>query len=44
LHNNTFNDGFLRDDAQLTLVFLTNEDDGSAPPDSDIYNPAGDPV
>jgi hypothetical protein len=39
LHNNIdANQGFLRDDARLAIVFLTNEDDGSAPPDSRIYN------
>src|SRR5204863_1090260 len=37
LHNNLpENVGFLRDEARLVVVFLTNEDDGSAPPDSDI--------
>src|SRR5581483_6815280 len=40
LHNNVdANKGFLRDDARLAIVFLTNEDDGSAPPDSRIYDP-----
>jgi hypothetical protein len=43
LHNNDVNAGFLRDDAQLTVVFVTNEDDGSAPPDSHIYDPPVDP-
>jgi hypothetical protein len=35
--------GFLRDDASLTVVFLTNEDDGSAPPTSQIYESNADP-
>jgi hypothetical protein len=30
--------GFLRDDALLAVVFVTNEDDGSAPPDTQIYS------
>jgi hypothetical protein len=34
------NTGFLRDDAQLAVVFVTNEDDGSAPPASNIYDPS----
>jgi hypothetical protein len=39
LHNNiTDNQGFLRDDALLVVVFLTNEDDASAPPDSDVFD------
>ena len=44
LHNNipdnqgSQNDpGFVRDDALLVVVFLTNEDDASAPPDSDVF-------
>ena len=38
LHGNLpANKGFLRDDAVLAVLFLTNEDDGSAPPDTDIY-------
>ncbi len=36
LHNNE--QGFLRDDALLAVVFVTNEDDGSAPPDSTFYD------
>jgi hypothetical protein len=41
LHNNLpENANFLRDDARLAIVFLTNEDDGSAPEDSHIYNTA----
>jgi hypothetical protein len=39
LHNNVENDGFLRDNARLTVVFVTNEDDSSAPPDTDIFDP-----
>jgi hypothetical protein len=31
------NRGFLRDDAVLAVVFLTDEDDCSAPPDSDLF-------
>ena len=39
LHNNPpANAGFLRDDALLAIVFLTNEDDSSAPPDSDMFD------
>jgi hypothetical protein len=30
--------GFLREDALLVVVFLTNEDDASAPPDSDVFD------
>jgi hypothetical protein len=38
LHNTDgFNNGFLRSDALLTVVFLTNEDDGSASPTAHIY-------
>jgi len=40
LHNTVENAGFLRDDALLVIVFVTNEDDGSAPPDTDIYSRA----
>ena len=32
------NKNFLRDDALLAVVFLTNEDDSSAPPDSDMFD------
>jgi hypothetical protein len=39
LHNAQANAGFLRPDALLVVVFLTNEDDGSAPPTTDIFNP-----
>jgi hypothetical protein len=38
LKNKKENAGFLRDDALLAVVFVTNEDDGSAPPDSVFYN------
>ncbi|MSP59616.1 MAG: hypothetical protein EXR72_04600 [Myxococcales bacterium] len=37
LHNKE-NQGFLRDDALLSVVFLTNEDDCSAPPDTDLFD------
>ena len=33
------NAGFLRPEALLAVVFVTNEDDGSAPPDTDIFDP-----
>lgn len=39
LHNTNENAGFLRDEALLTVVFLTNEDDCSAPGDSDLFDP-----
>jgi hypothetical protein len=32
------NQGFLRDDAVLAVVFLTDEDDCSAPPDTDLFD------
>ena len=35
------NKGFLRSDALLTVVFVTNEDDGSAPPSAKFYEAAG---
>jgi hypothetical protein len=38
LKNNKENAGFLRPDALLAVVFVTNEDDGSAPPDSIFFN------
>jgi hypothetical protein len=38
LKNNTDNAGFLRNDALLAVVFVTNEDDGSAPKDSGLYD------
>jgi hypothetical protein len=37
LTNVSENAGFLRDDAILAVVFVTNEDDGSAPPTAKIY-------
>jgi hypothetical protein len=33
------NAGFLRPEAYLAVVFVTNEDDGSAPPGVDVFNP-----
>jgi hypothetical protein len=33
------NKGFLRPDALLVVVFLTDEDDCSAPPDTDLFSP-----
>jgi hypothetical protein len=39
LNNTAENAGFLRPGALLTVVFVTNEDDASAPPDTDIYDP-----
>lgn len=38
LHNQTENAGFLRPDAALAVAFLTNEDDASAPPDTDVFD------
>jgi hypothetical protein len=38
LKDTTNNAGFLRYDALLAVVFVTNEDDGSAPPGSTFYN------
>jgi hypothetical protein len=35
------NAGFLRDDALLAIVFLTNEDDCSAPPGTKLYSENG---
>jgi hypothetical protein len=32
------NAGFLRDDAYLAVILITNEDDCSAPPDSDLFS------
>jgi hypothetical protein len=41
LHNDIpENAGFLRDGALLAVVFLTNEDDSSSPPDSDLFDKA----
>lgn len=37
------NAGFLRDDAILAIVLLTNEDDCSAPPDTKLYSENGGP-
>jgi hypothetical protein len=42
LKNNPANTGFLRPDALLAIVFVTNEDDGSAPPNAKFYESAGD--
>jgi hypothetical protein len=33
------NMGFLRDDAFLAVIWITNEDDCSAPPDSQLFDP-----
>jgi hypothetical protein len=38
LHGDALTSGFLRDDAALTVVFITNEDDGSAPPFAHFYD------
>jgi len=38
------NAGFLRDDALLVVVFVTDEDDCSAPPDSDLFDPSPDGI
>jgi hypothetical protein len=43
LKNTNENKGFLRSDALLTVVFVTNEDDGSAAPNAKFYEQAGDP-
>jgi len=37
------NQGFLRHDAELAIVFLTNEDDCSAPADTTLYSLNGGP-
>jgi hypothetical protein len=42
LHNQVENAGFLRADADLAVVFFTNEDDGSAPPNVLFYESAAD--
>jgi hypothetical protein len=42
LRNQSENRGFLRDDAFLAVVFVTNEDDGSAPPTAKFYEPGGE--
>lgn len=44
LRNTKENAGFLRDDAFLAVVFVTNEDDGSAPPDTHIYDGTTSPL
>ncbi len=44
LHNTKENAGFLRSDALLTVVFVTNEDDGSAAPNAKFYEAANDPT
>src|SRR5262249_17340944 len=38
LNNKVENAGFLRDDAVLAVVFLTNEDDSSAPPTATMFD------
>jgi hypothetical protein len=38
------NAGFLRDDALLVVYFATDEDDCSAPPDTDLFDPSPDGV
>ena len=38
------NAGFLRDDALLVVVFVTDEDDCSAPPDTDLFDPSPEGV
>jgi hypothetical protein len=38
------NAGFLRDDALLVVFFSTDEDDCSAPPDGDLFDPSPDGV
>jgi hypothetical protein len=43
LHGDAVTSGFLRDDASITIVFLTNEDDGSAAPNARFYEQAADP-
>lgn len=43
LHNTKENAGFLRSDALLTVVFVTNEDDGSAPQVAKFYEQTTDP-
>jgi hypothetical protein len=40
LTDTTINSGFLRDDALLVVVWLTDEDDCSAPPDSPLFDPS----
>jgi hypothetical protein len=43
LHGDAVSSGFLRDDASITVVFLTNEDDGSAAPNARFYEQMVDP-
>jgi hypothetical protein len=38
------NVGFLRDDALLVVLFLTDEDDCSAPPTTDLFDPSPDGI
>jgi hypothetical protein len=38
------NAGFLRDDALLVIFFATDEDDCSAPPDTDLFDPSPDGI
>jgi hypothetical protein len=43
LHNGLIeNQGFVRPDAALAVVFVTNEDDASAPPDTDVFDKSKD--
>jgi hypothetical protein len=44
LRNTKENSDFLRDGALLTVVFVTNEDDGSAPPSAKFYEQNNDPM
>ena len=34
------NPGFLRDDALLVVILMTDEDDCSAPPDTTLFDPS----
>ena len=38
------NAGFLRDDALLVVFYVTDEDDCSAPPDGDLFDPSPDGI
>jgi hypothetical protein len=38
------NDGFLRQDAYLAVIVLSNEDDASAPADTNLWDPSEDSV
>jgi len=40
LTDSSINPGFLRDDSLLVVVLLTDEDDCSAPPTSDLFDPS----